>query len=503
MKEILSVKTMRDSDAAAIRGGIPGRELMLRAARGVTERADIRGPVAILCGSGNNGGDGFAAALLLAERKIPVTLLRVGEKLSGDASYYFEQCLEKGLPVSFYEPGTDLSAYATVIDCLFGTGLSRPAGGLYADAINQINDSGAFVVSVDIPSGLSGDTGLGDPAVRADQTVSIGSLKPGLFLGRAKDLRGELINCDIGIRPLAADAFLMEEKDAAACLPRRLNYSHKGDYAYVGLAGGCLAYNGAPRLAAMASAAMKSGAGVAVAAVPKSLVPAMIPYTLESTAFPLSETEAGSVLFREEEWESLMRRCRTIAFGMGIGRSEETKKALAFLLARFEGRLIIDADGLTALSELGGEALQSSRAKILLTPHLGEASRLLGKSVQEIEAAPLALVKTFAAENGCTLLLKGPATIVSDGKESWITDRGCPGMASAGSGDVLSGVLAAVLGYSKASLPKAAAAAAYLCGLAGERAQAETGAVAMTASDTVREIPQAVRRLELVRDRLM
>ena len=503
MKEILSVQTMRESDAATIRAGIPGRELMLRAARAVVQKARLREPVGILCGSGNNGGDGFAIAMLLAEAGKTVQILMVSEPLSQEAQYYRDRCRERQIPLRIYEAGEDLTCYTTLIDCLFGTGLSRPAGGLYADAIRQINASGAFVVSVDIGSGLSGDNGLGDPAVRADQTVSVGSLKPGHFLGRAKDLRGELIGADIGIRPLAVDAYWMEEKDAASCLPQRLHYSHKGAYAYVGLAGGCLAYNGAPRLAGMASAAMKSGAGVALAAVPKCLVPAMIPYTLESTAFPLSETESGSIRFEEEEWAALVNRCKTIAFGMGIGRGEETKKALAYLLEHFGGRLIIDADGLTALAELGCEKLKTTAAQVLLTPHLGEASRLLGQSLREIESSPLALAKAFAAEYGCTLLLKGPSTLVTDGTESWITDRGCPGMATAGSGDVLSGVLAAVLGYSKAGFVKAAAAAAYLCGAAGERAETENGPTAMTASDTVRAIPQAVRRLEMVRDRMV
>ena len=503
MKEILSVKTMRESDAAAIRAGTPGRELMLRAARGVLEQAPVRPPAGILCGSGNNGGDGFAIAMLLAQKGLPAEVFTLSESVSEDAAYYREQCLALGVPVRPFAADTALSGFATLIDCLLGTGLSRPAAGRYAEAIEKINGSGAFVISVDINSGINGDSGLGDPAVKADQTVSVGSFKPGHCLGRAKDLRGELINCDIGIPPLSVDARLMEEKDAAACLPQRLQYSHKGAYAYVGLAGGCLAYNGAPRLAAMASAAMKSGAGVAMAAVPKSLIPAMIPWTLESTAYPLSETEDGAVRFVESEWAGLCARVRTLAFGMGAGRGEDVKKALACVLAHFEGRLIVDADGLTALAELGPEALDQTKARVLLTPHLGEAARLLGRSVKEIEAAPLPLAKAFAAAHGCTLLLKGPATIITDGEESWITDRGCAGMATAGSGDVLSGVLAAVLGYSKASLPKAAAAASYLCGLAGERAENETGPTAMTAGDTVRHLPQAVRRLEMVRDRMI
>ena len=503
MKEILSTATMRESDAATIRSGIPGRELMLRAAKGVAASTLFRDPVGILCGSGNNGGDGFALALLLSEEGHAVTLLRLSEKLSDDAAYYAGLCEERGLPQHFYEAGEDLSGFGTLVDCLFGTGLSRPAEGLFADAIRGINASGVFVVSVDIPSGINGDSGLGDPAVRADLTVSVGSLKSGHFLGRAKDTRGELINCDIGIRPLQTDAFLLEEKDAADCLPQRLNYSHKGAYGYVALAGGCLAYNGAPRLAAMASSAMKSGAGVAIAAVPKSLVPAMIPYTLESTAFPLSETPSGAVRFVPEEWEALCKRSRVIAFGMGIGLGEETEKALRYLLQHFEGRLILDADALTALAAIGPARLLETKADVLLTPHLGEASRLMARSVREIEKDPIPLCRDFASSHGCTLLLKGPATLVTDGSETWITDRGCAGMATAGSGDVLSGVLAAVLGYSKAALPKAAAAAAYVCGLAGELAQEETGPTAMTAGDTVSRIPQAIRRLEMVRGRMI
>lgn len=501
MREILSVQTMRDSDAAAIAAGTPGRVLMGRAAAAVAEKGRFRGRVGILCGSGGNGGDGYALALLLAARGLAVTVFTLSEKASEDGAYYRAQCRERGIPLVPYEAGTDLSAFDSLADCLLGTGFSGEPRGLTADAVRQINASGAFVVSVDIPSGLSGDSGLGETAVKADQTVSIGSLKPGHFLGRALDVRGELINADIGIPPLTEDAHLMEEADAAACIPPRDHRSHKGIYGYAGLAGGSLPYSGAPRLAAMACCAMRSGAGVAVAAAPRSLCPLIAPHVLESTLFPLSENDRGELAFAEEEWAALLKRVKTLAFGMGIGRGEAVKQALAYVLRHFEGRLIIDADGLYALAQLGSDATHDSKAEILLTPHLGEASRLLDLPAAEIEREPLRRAKELAEKWRCTVLLKGSGTVVTDAAETWITDRGCAGMATAGSGDVLSGVLAALLGYGRGSLPELAAAAAYLCGLAGERAQLETGPTAMTAGDTAREIGQAVRRLELVRDR--
>ena len=185
-----------------------------------------------------------------------------------------------------------------------------------------------------------------------------------------------------------------------------------------------------------------------------------------------------------------------MAFGMGIGRSEEVTKALAYVLAHYEGALVIDADGLYALSRLGWEALKQTKARVLLTPHLGEAARLLKTTAREIEEHPLASAKELALLGRCTVLLKGPATLVSDGQESWISDRGCPGMATAGSGDVLSGVLASLLGFTQGSLPKIGAAGAFLAGLAGEAAEGEMGPTAMTAGDTARQIARAVRRLE-------
>ena len=246
----------------------------------------------------------------------------------------------------------------------------------------------------------------------------------------------------------------------------------------------------------MAAGSMRSGAGVVLAAVPKSLGPVMAPLMLESTLYPLSE-EDGSLRFREAEWETLCGRVRSMAFGMGIGRTQAVRDALSYVLDHYTGRLVIDADGLSALAALGTDRLKKTEAFVVLTPHLGEASVLTGLPAAEIERDPLGIAKAFAAEHHCTLLLKGPATLVTDGSETWLTDRGCPGMATAGSGDVLSGILAALLGFSPCSLPQTAAAAAYLNGMAGEAAELEFGPTAMLSGDTAAQIAQCVKRLEL------
>jgi NAD(P)H-hydrate epimerase len=304
------------------------------------------------------------------------------------------------------------------------------------------------------------------------------------------------VNIDIGISPQGHGMRRMEAADAAELFPPRKHFSHKGDYGYIALMGGSFRYSGAVRLAAMAGAAMRAGAGVARLCAPRSLCRVMIPEILEVTLFPLAEND-GDMVFREAEFREAIRGVRTVAFGMGAGLTAETEQAVRFLLEEYAGTLILDADGLNALAALLREEpgiLKGAGGRVLLTPHPGEFARLTGKTVPEIQADGLNLAEAFAREHGVTVLLKGPATIVTDGRETWITDRGCPGMATAGSGDVLSGILAAVCA-GDAPLPQTVAAGAWINGRAGELAQAEEGPVSMTAGDTVRAIPRAVREI--------
>ena len=499
MKRILDVASMRESDAAAIAAGTPGRELMARAGEGIFRAFAWRPPVAIVCGRGNNAGDGYVLACLLAEAGLSCRLFLEAESFTPDGEYWFRKCQEKGVPFQLWRDTESLEEYGTIADCIFGTGFRGRAEGEAARMIDLINRSGAAVVSADINSGLNGNSGLAETAVRSDLTVSVGFFQPGHFLNMAMDLMKRKVNIDIGLAPRGSERFLTEEADAAALFPERKHFANKGTYGYVGLAGGSLRYSGAIRLASAACAAMRAGAGVVRTAVPRSLCAPLMPLILESTLFPLSE-EAGELRFREEEWEELRRGLRVLAVGMGMGNTEAVRQAVRYLLRNPAGTLILDADGLNALAALLREEpgiLKGAGGRVLLTPHPGEFARLTGKTVPEIQADGLNLAEAFAREHGVTVLLKGPATVVTDGRETWITDRGCPGMATAGSGDVLSGILAAICA-GDAPLPRAAAAGAWLNGRAGEIAQSRMGDVSMTAGDTVQALPEAIRELRKV-----
>ena len=208
MQNVITVATMRDSDAHTIAEYTPSRELMHRAALGVYQAADWTGKtVAILTGGGNNGGDGYALAAILAGKGIPCRLYRVSEKFSADGKFYYDQAIEAGVPADVFTKETDLSGYDILVDCLLGTGFNGPVRGLFYEAIQAINQSKAYVISVDINSGMNGDTGKGGPVVKSDLTVTIGYLKAGMLLGDAVWSIGKLVVADIGIRLIRDDYF--------------------------------------------------------------------------------------------------------------------------------------------------------------------------------------------------------------------------------------------------------------------------------------------------------
>lgn len=494
MQTILTVQSMRKSDARTIAGGIPGQELMGRAARAIFDAAEWQPPVAVVCGKGNNGGDGYALACLLQEAEIECRLLVQGEPTTPDAQYYAEKCRQRQIPVLLWEQVADLGEYRTIADCIFGTGFHGEAGGEAARVIELINRSGLRVISADINSGINGDNGLGPVAVRSDLTVSIGSLKPGHFLARAKDVMKRVVNADIGIPPAGHRLALMEEEDVRKLLPTREHFSNKGTYGTVALIGGSLPYSGAIRLAATANAAMRSGVGIARIAAPRSLCPVVASSILESTLCPMEDRE-GSMLFSEESLARAVRGTCVAAFGMGAGDTEETQKMVEWLLQNYEGILILDADGLNALAAIGPYRLQSAVCRVVLTPHPGEFARLNCCTVRDVLEAPAAMAEGFARKQGAIILLKGSATLITDGENTWLTDRGCPGMATAGSGDVLSGILAALCAWLPSNLLRATAAAAWINGRAGELAQEKSSDISMTAGDTARALPEVFRLL--------
>jgi NAD(P)H-hydrate epimerase len=355
-----------------------------------------------------------------------------------------------------------------------------------------VNAAGCPVISADINSGMSGNNGLGDPCVKSTITVAIGSYKYGHFLANAKDVIGSLTCAGIGIPVLDEPICLVPEKDDfASVLQHRYRNSHKGDYGYVGILAGCAEYSGAAKLANLSCAALRSGCGVSTLAVPRSLSDSVSPYLLESTLMAMPDDGVGHMVFDATALDELMKNRRALAVGMGWGRSSENERILTYLLTRYEGALVIDADGLNTLAEMDSSLLKTTRAKVFLTPHPKEFERLSGYSVKEILCNPVTLARQYASSMGVCVLLKGACTIVTDGEKGYLIDRGCAGMATAGSGDVLSGILAGLLGYAPANA-LTIACGAYLAGVAGELTEADSNAISMTASDTVQALPRAI-----------
>ena len=495
MLPIVDRNTMQVCDRNTIANGTPSRELMLRAAKGILDSYTWQGNTLIVCGLGNNAGDGYALATLMQKANLSCELLLLSNRFSEDAEYYFNLCKKQGITHTFWSGSLDFSSYTQIVDCIFGIGFHGHLADDAAALIEAINQSGKTVISADINSGLGCDSGLGDPCIESDLTVAIQSYKPGHFLARAKDVIKEHSCIDIGIEMTNKNIFLLEEADVANLFVPRKNHAHKGNYGYVAVMGGCVEYAGATKLANMSAAALRVGCGVVTLAVPASITNAVAPYLLESTLLPIPVDENGKMTYVPEILDAILSRYASIAVGMGWGSSDSYKEILSHLIKNAKQPIIIDADGLNTLSKMDLAVLKDAKAPIILTPHFMEFSRLSGLSVAQIEEDPITHAKVFAKKYGIILLLKGCCTVVTDGDMVYLSNRGSAGMATAGSGDVLSGILAGMCGY-LVSDAFTIASGAYLAGMAGERAEEKYGAISMVASNTAGEISNALAYLK-------
>ena len=493
MRSVLTCAQMRAADRYTIDvRGVPSSALMERAGAAIAEEAEkmlrARGGRRVLavCGTGNNGGDGWCAARLLAKRGFDAAVYSLAGDMSADCAaqrgkYAGRVC------ASFPEEGFDL-----IVDAIFGTGFRGVPEGEAAEAISRINAGGAAVLSADIPSGLRGDSGTKALCVRADVTVAIGELKRGLLLGDGADVCGEVVVKDIGISlPQPADGALLEGEDFACLFPPRRKNSHKGTYGKAALLAGSLDYSGAPLLSA--AAALRSGCGYTQLVLPAELFPCAAGRLPEAilTAAP----SAGGRLAFDAAFLRGLTEADGIALGMGCGTSRALFDITKFLLSEDGGTLILDADALNALAAYGADALRGHRCRVLLTPHPKEFSRLCGKPLAEVPEGGADLAKSFAAEYGVTVLLKGHVSLVTDGAFTAYVAAGTPALAKGGSGDVLSGIAAALAARGFSPM-QAGAGASYLLGSAGCIAAAAQGnEYSVTASDVVSAIPAAIARL--------
>ena len=511
---VVTAAQMREMDRLTIeKYGVPSLTLMERAgdavARAILERfsRSAKNGVLIVSGKGNNGGDGFVVARLLKKKRIPceVALLARRDELSPDAARNFRAFLKlKGKVTEIPAGGLDvlsgrIAKNALIVDAILGTGIRSEVRGFLADAITLLNSSGLPIVAVDIPSGL--DTDKGVPlglAVQADMTVALAFPKLGEVIHPGIEHSGEVVIGDIGIdeRAIAEVAPRTEilEREAIAWLaPRREPDTHKGSYGHVLVVAGSRGKTGAAILACRA--AMRSGAGLVTLAGPRSLNAIFAGALVEVMTEPLRDNDAEEIdTLSDEDWRRILERKNAVLFGPGVGVSPSTQNILRWLLRNLDLPWIIDADGLNTLA-LEIDRLRRARFPPVLTPHPGEMARLIGRSTAEVNADRVEIARSFAMAHRCHLVLKGARTVIAtaEGKAA-INPTGNPGMASAGMGDVLAGILASLLGQGL-DPEDAMKLGVYLHGLVGDHAAEAKGEVGLIASDIIEGLPARIREL--------
>ena len=464
--------------------------------------------ITILCGKGNNGGDGFVVARLLHRRKANVQVLAMAmvSELSRDAATMYRQFIRVAGKsavrpyVSNNHTQVLLRASDILVDALLGTGLSSEVTGRYREAIDAINEANRPVVAVDLPSGLHADTGaiLGR-AVLATHTVTFGLPKLGLYQNQGIDLAGLVSIVDIGIPQTYVDAVdsrttLITDSFVRSALPARRLSSHKGTFGHAGIIAGSVGKTGAAAMAA--NAALRVGAGLVTVAIPSSMNDVLEAKLLEAMTVPMPETKARTFSRTAFERLAAFISARTaVAIGPGLSTHPETVELVQALLKQLDRPAILDADALNALA---GRAslLTECKTPPIITPHPGEMARLeIDATPQSVNADRIGTATRFARERGVFVVLKGARTVIArpDGAVA-ICPTGNPGMATAGTGDVLTGMIVGLLAQGLASW-EAACVATYLHGSAGDLAAANNGQAGMIAGDVIEQIPHALKKL--------
>ena len=506
---LTTTEEARALDKEAMEGyGLPEAVLMENAGAAIVRLAgeELRwdgADAVILCGAGNNGGDGFVAARYAAAAGAEVTVLFMGSAdHMGPASRMYRQAAEKmGIPVVEISRAAEALPYLAgadiIVDALIGTGITSAVTGEKAALIALVNDASAAVVAADVPSGLSSDTGRAAGAViLADITVALGSVKRGHMLYPGSEYCGKVLYADIGIPDAARESYpvrLMEAADARRLLPVRTRVVHKGTNGFIGLFAGSDGMEGAGLLAAQ-GALYGGGGKIALRTVheaaerlagraPEVMVRALSEaphFTAADLPEALADAEAYDV----------------VALGCGFGRDEETQRFTEGMVRSLAKTVVLDADALYAVAERK-IALEDCPGTIIVTPHVGEFARLTGLSAGEIEARRIDCAREYAAAHHVVTVLKGAPTVTAlpDGT-AWVNTSGDPGMAAGGMGDTLTGIIAALAGQGMEA-GQAAAVGVYLHGLAGDLLAKETP-VGYSASDVARKVPAA--RAAVLRD---
>lgn len=497
---------MRAIDKRATEGfKIPSLILMENAGRGVAETIEeyfeLEG-LSVLClaGKGSNGGDGFVVARHLANSGARVEVLLLGkiDELKGDALINAQIARSMGLAikeVTDEEAFEGIQGFDVMVDAILGTGFEGKPLGLAARAIRLINESEAFVVSIDLPSGIEADGTAEEPelAVQADLTVTMAYLKPCHLLYPTRSYCGDVWTADIGI-PSAIIAGegnlrLMTSEDAAALLPERAPWGNKATFGKVLIVAGSRGMSGAARLAAMAAA--RTGAGLVYLGFPETMADVFDSSLLETVKRPLPDTGDGHLaLDAADEILKMADDVKLLAIGPGLGTHPETVELVKRLFAEWKKPMIVDADGVNALAAKP-RILEGKKPPLILTPHPGELARVIGGNSKEIDRKRLDITQELAKKWGVVLVLKGAPTITGCPAETWINSTGNSGLASGGTGDVLTGIIA---GLAAQGLPLTSAArlGVWLHGAAADIAIEELGEHSLVAGDLLDYLPDAM-----------
>ena len=502
---------MRGVDKAASEiGGIPSIVLMENAAMACVEelKNDFANlsekSVAVFCGKGNNGGDGFAIARHLYNMGIDVAVYLVcGNEFKGDAKINFDIIKRMNINIDVISDIEDLKyivrSYDIIVDAIFGTGISGTVRGISYDVISEINDNAKYIMAgVDVPSGINSDSGeICGVCIKADKTVTFAAYKVGMLMFPAADYVGKAVVKNISIPDYIIDGQnlkinVIDDKFVRSNFPKRENNSQKGDYGKVLVIAGSAGMTGAAYLSSQT--AVTTGSGLVTLAVPSSLNGAMEAKTTEVMTVPLSDKNGRISAGAIDEILKRVDKADTVLIGPGLGRCDDVSEVVESVLEYSKVPVIIDADGINAVAE-NMKALSSCTCPVIFTPHTVEMSRLTGLEREYIEDNRLVTAKEFAEENGVTLILKGHHTIVTgqDG-EQYINITGNSGLATGGSGDVLAGTVASLVSRG-INETVASAMAVYIHGLAGDIAKDKYGIESVTASKVMECIPCALRQI--------
>ncbi|MGO9123888.1 MAG: NAD(P)H-hydrate dehydratase [Terriglobales bacterium] len=509
--KIVTAEEMRETDrVTSQRFGVTSHDLMENAGSAVADSVLSRYPsanrIGVVCGKGNNGGDGFVAARKLHEagRAVRVLLLAQPAELRGDAAQMFAK-----LPVApvlarssaELKQGQARAVFDSdvLVDCILGTGFRPPVSGLYAEAIADLNASSATVVAVDIPSGADADV-MGEQVgsvARADAIVTFTAPRPAHIFGSLT--LGTTLISPIGSPDDAVVSSLRlnltTPREIAPLIGPRPAASNKGNFGHVLVIGGSLGKSGAAAMAGMA--ALRSGAGLSTVAIPKSILPTVAGFHPELMTEPLAETRAGSISLRALRSLGNLAEGKTVlAIGPGISRIPETSKLVRTLVKTQSLPIVLDADGLNAFAGHAAELSGKGRS-LVITPHPGEMARLLGSTVAAVQRDRIRVARDFAREHRVIVVLKGHRTLVADPSgEIWVNTTGNPGMATGGTGDILTGMVAGLVAQNPKQILEAVIASVHLHGLAGDVAREQLGEHSLVATDLLEALPEAFRRVQ-------